>query len=239
MNDELGAPALPPVDPAADDEGVARAYSPELLASLLADGDDDLAAWTIEHALADATRAEVYDGLVTDAMRIVGQRWKDGEWGIAEEHLASQTLLRTLERIRPAVGSDGRIGPLAVLAGAAGEHHMIGLICLDHLLSEHGWTVANLGGDVPAADLGVFVQRNDARLVALAASRNARLAAVAEAISTIRAAGQHRLPVMLGGGLAAEPGIASALDLDWVGISLTDALRFADDVQASLPAGEA
>jgi methanogenic corrinoid protein MtbC1 len=96
VNDERDAPALPPVDPAADDEGIDRAYSPELLAGLLVDGDDDLAAWTIEHALADAPRAEVYDGLVTEAMRIVGERWRSGEWSVADDHLASQPLLRTL-----------------------------------------------------------------------------------------------------------------------------------------------
>ena len=240
MKDDRDAPALPPVDPAAVGEGIERAYSPELLAGLLVDGDDDLAVWTIEHALADSTRAEVYDGLVTDAMRIVGERWKAGEWSVADEHLASQTLLRTLEHLRPDLGVEGRIGPLAVLAGAAGEHHMIGLVCLDHLLSEHGWTVANLGGDVPAADLGGFVQRNDAKLVALAASRTARIAAVAESVSAVREAGAtRRIPVILGGGLASESGIPTALGLDWAGISLSEALRFADGVFASLPAVEA
>jgi len=239
VNDDRDAPALPPVDPNAAGEGLGTAYSPELLASLLADGDDDLAAWTIRHALAEATRAEVYDGLVTDAMRLVGQRWETGQWGVAEEHLASQTLLRALERVRPDLGTDGRIGPLAVLAGAAGEHHMIGLVCLDHILSERGWTVANLGADVPATDLGAFVQRNDAMLVALTASHAARLSAVAEAVTALRAAGPLRLPVMLGGALGARPGVAAALDIDWAGGSLVDALRFADRVFADLPAGAA
>lgn len=240
MNEEQDAPTLPPVDMTGPDEGIDRAYSPELLAGLLVDGDDDLAAWTIGHALADATRAEVYDGLVTDAMRIVGERWRSGEWSVAEEHLASQTLLRTLEQLRPDLGPEGRIGPLAVLAGTAGEHHMIGLVCLDHLLSERGWTVADLGADVPAADLGGYVRRNDAKLVALAASRTARIAAVAEAVAAVRAADPtHRIPVMLGGGLTSEAEISSSLGLDWSGVSLSEALRFADSVFATLAAAEA
>jgi methanogenic corrinoid protein MtbC1 len=116
---------------------------------------------------------------------------------------------------------------------------MIGLVCLDHLLSERGWTVANLGADVPAADLGGFVQRNDARLVALAASRTARIAAVAESVSAVRGAdASRRIPVILGGGLATDTGIPAALGLDWAGISLSEALRFADGVFAGLPAAE-
>ena len=239
MHDDHDAPRLPPVDRAAADEGLATAYSPELLASLLADGDDDLAAWTIRQALADGTRVSVYDGLVTDAMRLVGERWVTGQWSIAEEHLASQTLLRALERIRPQLGVEGRIGPLAVLAGVAGEQHMIGLVCLDHVLSESGWTVANLGADVPAADLASFIARNDAALVALTASQMARTEDVTATVDAVRATGPRRLPILLGGHLGAQPGVAATFRLDWAGSTLEGAARFAESVFAGLPAAKA
>ena len=163
-------PPLPPVDPSAADDVPSSSLTPELLAGLLADGDDQLAAWTLEHALREAPRADVYDGLLADAMALVGERWESGRWTVADEHLASQTLMRALERIAPNLGPEGRIGPLAVLAGVAGEHHMIGLICLDHVLSEAGWTIARLGADVPSADLAAFAAKNEAHLVALTAS---------------------------------------------------------------------
>ncbi len=141
--------------------------TPELLAGLLADGDDELAAWTLSEALLEAPRADVFDGLLAEAMHLVGERWASGQWSVAEEHLASQTVLRALDRIRPTTGPESRIGPLAVLAGVAGEQHMIGLVCLGQVLRERGWTVADLGADVPAEDLEVFLARNEARLVAL------------------------------------------------------------------------
>ncbi len=236
MTDPSIPPSLPPVDPAVAEAGLARTYSPELLAGLLADGDDDLAAWTIRSALADAPRAEVYDGLIADAMRLVGQRWETGQWTVAEEHLASQTLLRALEQVRPTPGPAARIGRLAVLAGAAGERHAIGLVLLDHLLAEHGWSVANLGADVPAADLGRFVERNEAVVVAITASHSDRLEAVAASIDAVRAAsggGTGRLPVMLGGRVAATPGIATTLDVDWAGSTLAGAIAFADGIPDS------
>jgi hypothetical protein len=135
---------LPPVDPTAATVVPAASLSPELLAGLLADGDDELAAWTLRHALAEESRVDVYDGLLRDAMALVGERWSEGRWSIAEEHLASRTLLRTLDRVGPDLGPERRIGPVAVLAGVAGEQHMIGLVCLEHVLAEAGWTVANL-----------------------------------------------------------------------------------------------
>lgn len=227
MSDEPAIPKLPPVDPATADIVPGADLSPELLASLLADGDDELAAWTLRHALREAPRAAVFDGLLRDAMRLVGERWASGQWSVAEEHLASRTLLRALERIRPPSGPESRIGPVVVLAGVEGEDHMIGLVCLEQVLAEAGWTTANLGADVPPADLARYVARGEASLVALTANDPDRLGAVAAAVAAVRAATARPLKVMLGGRLAERPGIRSALDVDWVGTSITDAAAFA------------
>ena len=220
---------LPPVDPAAAAIVPAASLSPELLAGLLADGDDELAAWTLRHALAEEPRVDVYDGLLRDAMTLVGERWSEGRWSIAEEHLASRTLLRTLDRVAPDLGPERRIGPVAILAGVAGEQHMIGLVCLEHVLAEAGWTVANLGADLPAADLGTFVRRNDVALVALTASDAARLASLAESVAAVHeAATERRIPVVIGGRLATRPGLAVAVDADGAATSLRAALDFAE-----------
>lgn len=227
-------PTLPPVDPSASGSVSSSSLSPELLAGLLADGDDELAAWTLEHALEEAPRAEVYDGLLADAMQLVGERWANGQWGIAEEHLASQTLIRTLERIRPQLGPEGRIGPLAVLAGVTGEHHMIGLICLEHILGESGWTVARLSADVPVKDLTAFVARNEARLVAITTSDPARLEMVSQAVAAVRQAGRSDITIMLGGRMGGSPGVAEQTGVDWSGTTLVGAAAFAEETLAAL-----
>jgi methanogenic corrinoid protein MtbC1 len=222
-------PVFPPVDPGrAGEAAPATTVTPELLAGLLADGDDELAAWALRSALDERSRTEVFDGLLREAMALVGQRWSEGRWTVAEEHLASQTLARSLERIRNSGGPADRVGPLAVLAGVAGEHHGIGLICLDQVLSAQGWTTANLGPDVPAADLARFLARNHAELVALAASLPDR----AEALrASVVAAGAVRpddpLPIIIGGGLADDASLMDALNVAWAGTSLTAAAAYA------------
>jgi MerR family transcriptional regulator, light-induced transcriptional regulator len=220
---------LPPVDPAAARAVPGVSLSPELLAGLLADGDDELAAWTLRHALAEASRAEVFDTLLRDAMGLVGERWQSGQWSVAEEHLASRTLLRALERIRPELGPEHRVGPVAVLAGVAGEQHMIGLSCLEQVLAEQGWTVANLGADLPAADLGAFIARNEVSLVALSAADPGRVDQIAASIRAARSASSgRRLPVVVGGRVAEDPGIGDAVEADALATSIADALAFAE-----------
>jgi methanogenic corrinoid protein MtbC1 len=218
---------LPPVDPAAADVPEAS-LSPELLAGLLADGDDELAAWTLRHALAESSRVSVYDGLLREAMHLVGERWATGQWSIAEEHLASRTLLRALERVRPAQGPEDRVGPLAVLAGVAGEHHMIGLVCLEQVLAEDGWTVVNMGADLPAEDLGSFVRRNEVALVALSAMSPDRVGTLADSVGAVRAAaGDRRLTVLIGGQITGRPGLGTAVGADGVAHSLAEAVSLA------------
>ncbi len=229
-------PFLPPVDPARGaDAPPPTTVTPEMLASLLADGDEELAAWTLRGALAERRRAEIFDGLLRDAMGIIGDRWAEGRWTVAEEHLASQTVVRALDRIRDEAGPAGRVGPLAVLAGAAGEHHGIGLACLDQVLREEGWTVANLGPDVPAADLARFLDRNRAEMVALTASLPDRLDALRESIAAARAVRPgDPIPVIVGGGITADVGLVGGLDVDWAGTSLVAAARFAAAVLARI-----
>jgi methanogenic corrinoid protein MtbC1 len=108
---------------------------------------------------------------------------------------------------------------------------MIGLACLEQVLAEHGWTVANLGADVPAGDLGAFVRRNEVALVALSASHSARLEPLADSVREARAAGGARIPVMVGGMVTAAAGIADATGADRVTSSIAEALAFAESVR--------
>ena len=227
---EDAPPKLPPVDPG-QASVPAGSLTPEMLASLLVEGDDELAAWALRHALAERTRAEVFDDLLAGAMTLVGQRWETGRWSVAEEHLASRTVLAALERIRPELGPDGRVGPLAVLSSVAGEQHMIGLVCLGQVLQELGWTVALLGADLPAADMATYVVRNEATLAALSATEGARLQSLVDTIAAIRATAPE-VAIILGGRLAGEPGIAETLAITWAGTSLVDGARVARRIAA-------
>jgi 5-methyltetrahydrofolate--homocysteine methyltransferase len=139
------------------------------------------------------------------------------------------------------------VGPLAVLAGVTGEQHGLGLACLDQVLRDQGWSVANLGPDVPPADLARFLARNHADLLALSASLPDREPAVRDAVAAARAArADAGLAIMLGGALAADAVVAERLDVDFAADSLVAAAGFARTVADGLsdsdpalgPAGE-
>jgi MerR family transcriptional regulator, light-induced transcriptional regulator len=174
--------------------------TPEFLAALLADGDDELAAWVVGRALGERPRAEVYDELVRPAMALVGERWEKGEWSISVEHLATVALTGALSRLRPADDPETRIGPTAILAAPEQEHHTAGLLCLAQVLEDAGWHVENLGANVPAGELARFAAGRSVDLVALSIGIPERLPALQAAIDALRAdPATAALPVMVGG----------------------------------------
>jgi methanogenic corrinoid protein MtbC1 len=211
----------------------AEVITPELIASLLADGDDDLAAWALQEALAARPRAVVFDELVKPALRLVGANWESGRWTIADEHLASRALDDALARIRPATVPETRVGPVAVLAAPSGEQHAAGLVCLAQVLEEAGWDVENLGPNLPHRDLVSFVSGRAVDLVALSISRSAALPALRRTVNAIRRAGfpESVLPIIVGGRGTADLDrpVAGAQVL---GPSVVEAQRFVGEVAA-------
>jgi methanogenic corrinoid protein MtbC1 len=237
MDSDRATPSLPPVDPSAAGADAGTAMTPELLAGLLADGDDELAAWALANALEQLPREQVYDGLLRDAMALIGARWRDGSWGIAEEHAATQALTRALDRLAPPRGPLLRVGPVALVAGVRDERHTLGLVCLAHILEEAGWSVVNLGGDEPADDLARFAAQMQPALVGLTASNPERAEAVAEAVGALRAVPLERpLTVILGGRFATDEAAVAGLAVDWAGTSLVEAADFASRLAERLVA---
>ena len=230
-----GLPPLQPVDPTGPD----GLETPEFLASLLADGDDELAAWVVGRALAERGRAEVYDQVVRPAMQLVGDRWKSGEWSISVEHLASVALSSALSRLRRPDDPESRIGPTAVLAAPEHEQHTAGLVCLAQVLADDGWQVENLGANVPAEDLVGFVSGRTVDLVALSIGTAERLPALQKTLNALRdGTASGRLPIMVGGhGVVGAEGSIRGANL--VAGSLAEAEAFAKSLPVALGRTEA
>lgn len=230
-----GLPFLPPVDPVAARQAAAGAeVTADAFAGFLVDGDAEVVRWALQRQLAVRPRAEVYDTFVRDAMRLVGERWIEGRWTISEEHLASRTLAAALTSVAPPPTPASRLDPVAVLAGVAGEEHSIGLLTLTHVLQEAGFSVNDLGPDVPAEDLVRFVAKTDARLVALSATSLVREEMLRDTVAALRALPAS--PAIIVGGRIADQADLTTIGADWAGTSLVDCARFARDLSLRLSA---
>ena len=95
---------------------------------------------------------ELVFGLVIPIVQEVGQRWSDGEMGVAQEHMVSAELRALLAtRMRAQRVDSG--APKMVMATPAGHRHEFGVLVAAMLASGRGIDVLYLGVDLPEAEL--------------------------------------------------------------------------------------
>ena len=97
---------------------------------------------------------------------------------------AAQAAFAVIRERLSATGSPGGKGPL-VLATVKGDVHDIGKNIVKLMLENHGWTVIDLGRDVPPNRILEAVLKNGAPLAGLSALMTTTLPAMAETIALL------------------------------------------------------
>jgi MerR family transcriptional regulator, light-induced transcriptional regulator len=130
----------------------------------------DQAAFQIleEMVLVRPPLGDVYLNLITPALVGIGQLWCDGKIGVGLEKLASQLVLKHMERLRGMYSSDRqRLPPRILVSCVEGEQHCIGARMVADLFLIEGWSVDFLGADVPTTALLETIKIRQPQLVAL------------------------------------------------------------------------
>ncbi len=139
--------------------------------------------------------------LITPLLRIFGERWKERETGIAEEHFFSVYLRNKLgTRIHHL--NQRSNGQLLILACLPGEYHEIGLLLFALATVNFGYRVLVLGSNTPLDQLPkVLQQRSCAGIVLSGSSRPSRGLLESDLPELIR---KSTVPVFVGGRTAAK-----------------------------------
>ena len=162
--------------PATDREAVIRDQRVRLTEALRR-FDDAGAHAAIDRLLANWSISTAISEVLVPYLAELGERWEAGDATIAEEHFATSLIRGRLLGV--ARGWDGGSGPRALLACPGGELHDLGLICFGIALRGHGWRITYLGADTPQQTLLETASRLSPDLIVLAATRTARLRALA------------------------------------------------------------
>jgi MerR family transcriptional regulator, light-induced transcriptional regulator len=101
---------------------------------------------------------ELIHQVILPLMRIVGERWHRGTWGISQEHLIS-ALLRNLMGTLIRMNQPRTAAPMVLATTPSGELHEFGALASAVLASSLGMEVIYLGPDLPAMDLVFAAER--------------------------------------------------------------------------------
>ena len=164
--------AGPPSEPRDDARGARISALGDTYARAVLAGDEVEAELVVRDAIdAGITMAEVDDEIIAPALWLVGELWARGEISVADEHLATEISLRvlTLQREVRRLATERRHRRV-MLAAPQGEHHVVALRMIAHLLRESGYGVLMLGPDVPPAALATTAVRHAPDVICLTAT---------------------------------------------------------------------
>jgi methylmalonyl-CoA mutase cobalamin-binding domain/chain len=144
-----------------------------------------------------------------EGMQIVGKRYEDGEYYIAGLIMSGEIFREVVEMIQPLLvqntdkESSGRI----LVGTVSGDIHDIGKNMLGMLLSCYGFTVIDLGVDVPPAEFAAKAVENKPDIVGLSGLITASFEMMKETVAMLREESTRNglsFPIVIGGGMMDE-----------------------------------
>ena len=201
-------PATATPAPGGDPGEVWRSYQQKMLKAIQG-FDEGVLDGIYNDALSLYPVALVTRRLTTPLLRILGERWKESDTGIAEEHFFSVYLRNKLgTRIHHI--NQRSSGALLLLACLPGEFHEVGLLLFALASVESGYRVLILGANTPLEQLPAVADRRPcAGIVLSSTSRPSRGVLEDTLPDLVRQVG---IPVFLGGKFTAtqQRGIEAA-----------------------------
>ena len=174
------------------------------------------AAHQTELALETRTELQVVDELLIPALDRVGELYERQELFLPQLINAANAACGGFDVIRSRLAKSGEAGVSRgkiLLATVFGDIHDIGKNIVRVVLENYGYTVLDLGRDVPAEKVVETAIREDIRLIGLSALMTTTVGSMAETIAAIRRSG-HPCKIMVGGAvLTAE--YAAAIGADY------------------------
>lgn len=144
-----------------------------------------------------------------EAMEIVGKRYEDEEYFLPELMLAGEMLTTIGDMAKPLInkGNEDDKGPKRkVLIGTVhGDLHDIGKNIVSFMLDINGFTVIDIGIDVPPADFIANINEHKPEVVALSGFLTLAFDSMKETVEAITEAGlRDDVKIMIGGGQVDE-----------------------------------
>lgn len=135
-----------------------------------------------------------------EGMKIVGERFEEGEYFVGDLIYAGEILTEATNIIKPALTGDGqeKFGKM-ILCTVKNDLHDIGKNIVKAMLEASGFDVIDLGIDVPADKIVETVKANDVKIVALSGVLTLAIDSMRITVEALKAAGLDDVKVIVGG----------------------------------------
>jgi methylmalonyl-CoA mutase cobalamin-binding domain/chain len=141
-----------------------------------------------------------------EGMQLVGKRYEQGDYYIAGLIMSGEIFREVVELIQPLLvrSTDKEASGRILVGTVSGDIHDIGKNMVGMLLSCYGFTVIDLGVDVPPAEFAARAVEIKPDIVGLSGLITASFEMMKETVSVLRSEARKNnlsFPILIGGGM--------------------------------------
>lgn len=179
------------------------------LSSLIADLDEEAVLTLVQERIANGDDPFQIIEECNAGMREVGQKYETGEYFVSGLIMSGEIFREVVELVQPLLEkrADGHSSGLVLIGTVSGDIHDIGKNMLGMLLTCYGFTVIDLGVDVPSQDFAQKAIEIKPDIVGLSGLITASFERMKETVTVLReksTAANVSFPILVGGGMIDE-----------------------------------
>jgi methylmalonyl-CoA mutase cobalamin-binding domain/chain len=205
-----------------------------VLSQSLANLEEDAVNQLIEGYLTTNGDPLMIVDALSKGMEKVGRLYKDGEYALAELIYSGEIFKGAMERVKPFIkaGNDMSAGRI-IMGTVMGDIHDLGKSIVTTMLECSGFSVIDLGVDVPAERFVEAVKDSGAKLVGMSLLLTTAMDEMRETIQSLEKAGlRDRVKIMIGGAPTSER-LRDEIGADFYGRDAIEAVAIARHVLAN------
>lgn len=200
------------------------------LSEAIVKGLKERAATVTRELLKTADSMKIVNDEIIPALDTVGRGFEEGRVYLPGLLLSAETAKVAFEVIKNSMtGASVKRELSIVIATVKGDVHDIGKNIVKLLLENYGFSVTDLGKDVPSAEILKAAKEKNADIVALSALMTTTVPAMEETVNMLRA----ELPsvkIIVGGAVLNED-FAKRIGADFYGKDAMSAVRYAESIE--------
>ncbi len=192
--------------------------------------DEGLAEKTTEELIAmDFDINEIIEKAITEAARIIGEKFESMEYFLGELLIAEEIITNSLNRFISVLPAGDRIEKkgTVIIATVYGDIHDIGKNLLSQMLKIHGFEVHDLGNNVPSIQVVNKAMETNADIIALSSLMSTTMPSQKEVIEMLTEFGnREKIKIIIGGG-STSPEWNTSIEADGWGETVWDGIAMA------------
>ncbi|MCQ2579806.1 MAG: homocysteine S-methyltransferase family protein [Treponemataceae bacterium] len=205
------------------------------LKSIIINGFKDRSAQAAKELLKTQPALSLINEHIVPALDIVGKDFESGRKFLPQLLLSAETVSKAFEVIKAHLAETGEAqdskGSI-VIATVQGDVHDIGKNIVKAMLENYGYTVIDLGKNVPVDDVVKAVEENDIKLVGLSALMTTTVASMEQTIKALRQYEKRSgktVKIMVGGAVLTAD-YAKKIDADFYSKDAMNSVEIAKEV---------